>query len=194
MRVEHLSLTNFRNYAHLELTIPNNTIVLVGENAQGKTSLLEAFYYLATARSPYTTIDRQLIHWRTEHDDLPFARVAADICTNDHPFSRVEITLMLDSSSGAQRFKKVIKVDGIDKRVKDLVGMLNVVLFLPQDLRLIEGSPSDRRRYMDDTLSQMDADYLDAINTYDRSVTQRNALLRNIAAGRRQRKGVVLLG
>ena len=71
MHVEHLSLTNFRNYARLELSLPvHRPIVLHGENAQGKTSLLEAIYYLATAKSPYTTSDRQLIHWRAESDPV----------------------------------------------------------------------------------------------------------------------------
>jgi DNA replication and repair protein RecF len=188
MRVEHLSLTNFRNYAHLELTVPERTIVLHGQNAQGKTSLLEAFYYLATARSPYTAQDRQLIHWRTAHDPVPFARVAADINTKSYPFSRVEVTIMLDNTNGSGRFRKVIKLDGVEKRVRDIVGLLNVVLFLPQDLRLVEGGPSDRRRYMDDTLSQMDADYLEALNTYEKILPQRNALLRNISKGKASRK------
>ncbi len=191
MRVDHLSLTNFRNYAHLELTVPDNTIVLIGENAQGKTSLLEAFYYLATARSPYTAVDRQLIHWRTERDVLPFARISADISTREHAFSTMEITLLLDSASGTPRFRKVIKFNGLEKRVMDLVGILTVVLFLPQDLRLIEGSPTDRRRYMDDTLSQVDAAYLNALDTYNKALPQRNALLRNIASGRASRKELV---
>ncbi len=188
MHVEQLSLTNFRNYAHLELTVPPTTIVLHGANAQGKTSLLEAFYYLATARSPYTAVDRQLIHWRTEDDLVPFARVAADITTQANPFTRVEITIMMDKTSGSARFKKNIKINGVDSRVMDIVGLLNVVLFLPQDLRLIEGGPSDRRRYMDDTLSQLDASYLEALSTYDKILPQRNALLRNIGSGRASRK------
>lgn len=184
MRVTHLSLTNFRNYAHLELAVPDTTIVLVGANAQGKTSLLEAFYYLATARSPYTTADRQLIHWRTEREPTPYARIVADISTAAHPFATIEMTLVLDNTVGSSRFKKVIRLNGVDKRVMDIVGVLNVVMFLPQDLRLVEGSPSDRRRYMDDTLSQVDAAYLEALNTYDKVLPQRNALLRNIASGR----------
>ncbi|MEM6284583.1 MAG: DNA replication/repair protein RecF [Chloroflexota bacterium] len=184
MRLEHLSLTNFRNYAHRELPVPDHTIVVVGANAQGKTSLLEAFYYLATARSPYTTSDRQLIHWRTEDDPMPFARVSADIYTKAHPFASLEITLVMDTSTGTPRLKKVIRFNGVDRRVMDIVGILNVVMFLPQDLRLVEGSPSDRRRYMDDTLSQVDAAYLAALNTYEKALPQRNALLRSIAANR----------
>lgn len=191
MRVEQLSLTNFRNYAHLELTVPERAVVLVGENAQGKTSLLEAFYYLATARSPYTTSDRQLIHWRTADDLQAFARLKADIHTEEHAFATLAITLTVDNSAGQPRFSKNIKLNGVDKRVMDIVGVLNVVMFLPQDLRLIEGSPSDRRRYMDNTLSQVDAAYLDALDKYNKALPQRNALLRNLSNGRGSKKELI---
>lgn len=181
MHIDHLSLTNFRNYARLELNLPaQSPIVLHGANAQGKTSLLEAIYYLATARSPYTTSDRQLIHWRAEQDLLTFARLSAEICTKATPFARIDITLMLEPGEGAGRLRKVIKINGAEKRVMDLVGLLAVVLFLPQDLTLIEGSPSDRRRYMDNTLSQVDALYLEALDSYEKLLPQRNALLKRI--------------
>ncbi len=181
MQIEHLSLTNFRNYARLEWGLPPGTTVLHGNNAQGKTSLLEAIYYLVTSRSPYTTSDRQLIHWRAEDDPIPFARIAAEVSTSSNPLHRIEMTLMLDTTNGPARFKKVVKINGLEKRVMDLVGLMNVVLFLPRDLTLIEGSPSDRRRFMNDTLAQVDADYLTALTTYDKVLPQRNALLRRIS-------------
>ena len=182
MRVEHLSLTNFRNYARLELMLPEDKpVVLHGSNAQGKTSLLEALYYLAAARSPYTHSDRQLIHWRAEDDLMPYARISADIASRAQSQARLDITLMLDTSSGDGRLRKVIKVNGVDKRVMDIVGLLVVVLFLPQDLTLIEGAPADRRRFMDTTLSQVEKGYLNALDTYERVLPQRNALLRRIA-------------
>ncbi len=183
MHIEHLSLTNFRNYARLELSLPHEKpIVLHGANAQGKTSLLEALYYLATSKSPYTTSDRQLIHWRTESDPLPFARLSADVTTRDRPLTRLEIVLTLENTAQAvQRFKKVIKVNGVAKRVMDVVGLINVVMFLPQDLTLIEGGPNDRRRFIDDTLSQVDVVYLTALDQYEKILPQRNALLRRIA-------------
>lgn len=182
MHIEHLSLNNFRNYARLELSLPpTGPVVLRGANAQGKTNLLESIYYLATARSPYTASDRQLINWRAEDDPIPFARLSAEVCTRHHPLNRVEMTLLLDKTSdGATRFRKVIKLNGVEKRVMDMVGLLNVVLFLPQDLTLIEGSPSDRRRFIDNTLGQVDSAYLLAIDTYEKILPQRNALLRRI--------------
>jgi DNA replication and repair protein RecF len=176
MRVEHLSLTNFRNYARLELMLPSDKpVVLHGSNAQGKTSLLEALYYLAAARSPYTHSDRQLIHWRAENDVMPYARISADIVSRAQSQSRLEITLMLDPGAdmASGRLRKVIKLNGVDKRVMDIVGLLVVVLFLPQDLTLIEGAPADRRRFMDTTLSQVEKGYLNALDTYERILPQR---------------------
>jgi DNA replication and repair protein RecF len=185
MHIEHLSLTNFRNYARLEVSLPKQVpIVLYGENAQGKTSLLEAIYYLAAQRSPYTTSDRQLIHWRTEDDPIPFARLSAEVNDTRGQFNRLEITLMLEQVGATQRFKKVVQQNGVNKRVMDVVGLVNVVLFLPQDLVLIEGSPSERRRFMDNTLSQVDAAYYDALDRYEKLLPQRNALLKRIGEKR----------
>ena len=184
MHIEHLSLTNFRNYARLELGLPQAPIVLHGDNAQGKTSLLEAIYYLATSKSPYTTSDKQLIHWRTENDPIPFARIVVEFSNKQSPLQRMEVILQIDKSTGAPRFKKVIKLNNVDKRVMDVVGLLNVVLFVPRDLSLIEGSPSDRRRFMDVTLSQMNRDYVDALDKYEKIIPQRNALLKRIAEKR----------
>ncbi len=185
MRLDHLSLTNFRNYARLEFNLPGKCpVVLCGENAQGKTSALEAIYYLATSSSPYTTSDRQLIHWRTEGDPIPFARLSAELSNLRGAYHKLDITLMLDMSSGAPRFKKSVKLNNVEKRVMDVVGMLNVVLFLPQDLSLVEGSPNDRRRFMNATLTQVDVDYFLALNEYEKILPQRNALLRRIAEKR----------
>lgn len=182
MHIDHLSLTNFRNYARLELTLPTDKpIVLFGDNAQGKTSVLEAIYYLATSNSPYTTSDRQLIHWRTENDPIPFARLSAEFVNKDRAYHKLDITLMLDMSTGAPRFKKSIKLNNVEKRVMDVVGMLNVVLFVPQDLSLVEGSPSDRRRFMNTTLTQVDVEYLMGLTEYEKLLPQRNALLKRIA-------------
>lgn len=183
MYLQYLSLTNFRNYARLELNLTPGTTLVYGANAQGKTNLLEALYYLATARSPYTTSDRQLIHWRAADDPIPFARLAAEVHGRRHSApQRIEITLMLERApDGGQRFKKAIRLNGADKRVMDMVGVLSVVLFLPRDLALVEGAPAERRRFMDETLSQVDRDYLEALTNYEKVLPQRNALLRRIS-------------
>ena len=182
MRIDHLSLTNFRNYARLELSLPAGCpVVLFGDNAQGKTSVLEAIYYLSTSTSPYTTSDRQLIHWRTEGDPIPFARLSAELGGDrEGAYDKLDITLMLDMSSGSPRFKKSVKHNSVEKRVMDVIGLLNVVLFLPQDLSLVEGSPADRRRFMNATLQQVDIDYFLALHEYEKILPQRNALLKRI--------------
>ncbi len=182
MRLLHLSLTNFRSYARLELPMPEGTVLLCGANAQGKTSLLEAIYYLATGRSPWTTSDRQLLNWRAEGDVLPFIRIGAELLSRRSALTRLEVIIYKEAENGG--FRKEIRVNGAKKRVLDLIGNLNVVLFLPQDLALIEGSPVDRRRYMNITLAQTDPNYAAALQTFDKALTQRNALLRQIAERR----------
>ncbi len=184
MQIEHLSLQNFRNYARLEMSLPSGAILLHGANAQGKTSLLEAIYYLATARSPYTTSDRQLINWHIDRDILSFARIGAEVVNQDQVMNRVEITLTeIPGGGNGLRLNKEIRVNGVARRVMDLIGQVNVVMFLPQDLILVEGPPVERRRYMNVTLCQTDAAYCGALNTFEKVLSQRNALLKSIAEG-----------
>ncbi|CAG1001488.1 DNA replication and repair protein RecF [Anaerolineae bacterium] len=180
MRLQHLSLVNFRNYSRLELALPSGALLLCGANAQGKTSLIESIYYLATARSPWTASDRQLMNWRAENDALPYSRISAEVRGKGEVITRLDITIYKDSQEGA-RFRKDIKVNGVKKRVVDLLGAITVVMFLPQDLALIEGSPTDRRRYLNITLAQSDPRYAEALQTFDQALQQRNALLRRIA-------------
>jgi len=178
MRLSHLSLTNFRNYARIDLAIPHGQVVIYGDNAQGKTSLLEAIYYLATSKSPYTTSDRQLINWMAqENEPIPFSRLVAEVQTTDE-IRRVEVTLLLEKRGRNISFKKEIRINGVSRRVMDLLGQVRAVLFLPQDLSLVEGSPSLRRRYLDITLCQTDLDYCNALKEYGKVISQRNALLR----------------
>jgi DNA replication and repair protein RecF len=179
MHITHLSLTNFRNYARLEMPFPTGAVVLFGDNAQGKTSLIEAIYYLATSRSPYTTSDRQLINWLVQDDPLPYARLVAEVRTAEG-LKRIEVTLMLEQNGRSTRFKKEVRVNGLPRRVMDLLGQVRVVMFLPQDLSLIEGSPSGRRRYLDVTLCQTNPDYCHALSQYDKVLGQRNALLKQL--------------
>lgn len=178
MRIIHLSLTNFRNYARLELDMPSGVIVLHGDNAQGKTSLLEAVYFLATSRSPHTTSDRQMINWLAAGEPLPFARLVGEVDTL-LGLKRVEMTILHDREKG-EKFRKEIRVNGVSRRLMDLLGQITVVLFLPQDLSLIEGAPAERRRYLDITLCQTDSQYCTALSQYTKVLTQRNALLRQL--------------
>lgn len=178
MRLRHLSLTNFRLYARLMADLPAGPLILAGANAQGKTSLLEAIYYLANAQSHHATSDRQLIHFLTLPDPQPFAKIVAEVEKRD-AIVRVEIRLLLEPVNGGEgRLRKDVFVNGAKKKVGDLAGVVNVVLFLPQDMAIVEGSPSDRRRYLDNALCQINPTYNAALAEYTKVVSQRNALLK----------------
>jgi len=180
MRIRYLSLTNFRNYARLELALPERPLLLYGANAQGKTSLLEAVYFLATGSSPLTPLDRQLIKWDAEAEGLPYARVWAEVVRQTH-IQEVEIVVEKRTlANGTDRLQKTIRVDRARKRRTDLAGRLNVVLFTPQDVELVSGPPAGRRRYLDDTLCQVDGAYSTALERYDEALHQRNAALRHL--------------
>jgi DNA replication and repair protein RecF len=180
MHIRYLSLTNFRNYARLELTLPERPLLLYGANAQGKTSLLEAIYLLATGSSPLTPLDRQLIQWEAEAKGLPYARVWSEVVCRER-IQEVEIVLEKKTlANGTARLQKTIRVDRARKRRADLTGRLNVVLFMPQDVELVAGPPAGRRRYLDETLCQVDGAYCAALERYTEALRQRNAALRHL--------------
>ena len=175
MIVRHLSLTNFRLYARLELDLPPGLTIILGDNAQGKTSLLESLYFLATSHSPHTSADRQIIRWGAEEDGpYPYAALKAQMQRADGAHT-LEIVIQ---KGELNRFKKDIKIDRMSKRGIDLVGQLNVVLFLPGDVDLVSGAPALRRDFLDAALSQVDADYVRALDQYQKALAQRNALLK----------------
>ncbi len=183
MHIHHLSLTNFRNYTRLELELSPQVVLLHGANAQGKTNLLEAVYYLATSRSPQAGSDRELINWIADQEEMmPYARLAAEVKRGDHTH-QVEIVLQKEPVAGAAngeraRLRKQIRVNKVKRRALDLVGQINVVLFMPQDISLVDGPPSVRRRYLDVALCQVDAEYCRSLSRYNRVLASRNALLR----------------
>ncbi|MGQ9683805.1 MAG: DNA replication/repair protein RecF, partial [Anaerolineae bacterium] len=183
MFLRHLSLTNYRNYARLALDLPEQVILVQGDNAQGKTNLLEAIYYLATTRSPLVGSDRHLLNWAAAGEPMPFARIVGDVERAPGP-ARIEITLMREAASEGvatePRLVRRFRLNGVDKRAIDLLGQLNVVLFLPQDIDLVAGPPALRRRYLDVTLCQVDAAYCRHLQQYNRVLVQRNSLLRRL--------------
>lgn len=183
MYIRRLSLSNFRNYTRLELALPPKAILLHGANAQGKTNLLEAIYYLATSRSPHGSSDRELINWITDQEELtPHMRLTTEVMRAGRP-RQVEIVLQKEPVGGSAdsertRLRKQILVDKAKRRALDLVGQINVVLFMPQDLVLVDGPPSGRRRYLDVALCQVDPEYCRSLSRFNRVLAERNALLR----------------
>jgi DNA replication and repair protein RecF len=153
-------------------------MILQGANAQGKTNVLEAVYYLAAARSPYASSDTELVNWLAEQDDLPHARVDAEL-VRGNSITHIEIILQ-SNGNGQSRYRKYIRINGAPKRVMDLLGQANIVLFVPQDVSLIDGTPGGRRRYLDSTLCQIDAHYCQALSQYSKVLEQRNSLLKQL--------------
>lgn len=186
MLLTQLALSHFRNYSHLEIEFAQGITLLHGNNAQGKTNLLEAIFFLATARSPHAGAERELIHWGAASEPIPFARLNAQVLRGSGQTVELEIVLVTsqeretDTARGNAfaRVSKRIKVNGVNKRALDLLGNLNVVLFLPEDLDIVFGSPGERRRYLDTTLAQIDAKYSRALSQYAQVLEQRNALLK----------------
>ncbi|MBA7594497.1 DNA replication and repair protein RecF [subsurface metagenome] len=191
--ISHFSLTNFRNFVHLELDLPPHLVVLVGDNAQGKTNLLEAIYFLATARSHRAATERELLNWSILGEGIPVARLFAQA---QRGRGRVEVEIALRGTHTsaeeapftleAAHVQKRIRINGIPRRAIDLVGQLNVVIFSSQDIELVSGAPSLRRRYLDLTNCQIDPRYLRAWQRYNKVLLQRNRLLRLIGERRSQ--------
>src|SRR6266545_3629716 len=185
MHVTHLTLRDFRNYDRLELKLEIGTTLFYGPNAAGKTTILEALFYLATTRSPRAGADRELVRWDAEGDigTPPFARLLCDVRRGDGKV-RLEVIVQRradDGSGGAGSGGASPPATGASLktvRALDLVGNLRVVLFTPADLALVTGAPSERRRYLDVTLSQLDGRYVRTLSHYQKGVQQRNSLLR----------------
>ncbi len=181
MRLNRLSLTNFRAFARLEMDLDGRILVLVGDNAQGKTSLLEAVYYLATFASFQAGTDRQMINFSAVLEPLAVARIVAEYERAGQKH-RLEVRIIQEPilPSGT-RTRKEILLDGVKKSAAEGVGQFSAVIFLPQMTRIIEGSPEDRRKFLNMALCQAIPGYAKALSEYSKIVTRRNALLKILA-------------
>jgi DNA replication and repair protein RecF len=181
MYLKHLSLTNFRSFARLDLDMPRRVALLAGGNAQGKTSLLEAVYFLAAFTSFQTHIDRQLVNFiaaREAHKQVVVARLAAHFQRGgtDH---RLEARLILEPTGmNGARLRKEALLDGVKRPLGDVIGQFNAVVFAPQMSQVIEGGPEERRRYLNLALAQAVPTYVRALGEYNQALAQRNALLK----------------
>ncbi len=186
MHLRRLQFTTFRNYRNLSLDLPNGRLLFIGDNAQGKSNLLEAVHLLASGRSSRAGSDAEMIGWvQQEEATQPFARMGATVQRED---GDVQLELIVAGQSAqklgpAQRAGKRYRVNGIPRRAADFVGQLKAVLFTADDLEIISGAPSVRRAYLDSALSQLDRAYYMAVQRYTRVMQQRNATLRRIREG-----------
>lgn len=184
MFVRRLQLTSFRNYRELDLNLEPGHHLFLGDNAQGKSNLLEAVYLLATARSSRAGSDGELIGPQSESALQPFARVQASVERQDGgvQLEALIVGASADLPAGARAGKR-LRVNGIPRRAVDLVGQLRAVLFTADDLDIVSGQPSTRRQYLDAAISQVDRGYYAALQRYGRILQQRNASLRRIREG-----------
>ena len=160
MYLKHLSLTNFRSFARLDIDLPKRVVLLVGSNAQGKTSVLEAIYFLAAFTSFQTNTDRQLVNFRAAREPLAVTRLVAEY-QRGKAKHRLEVRLILEPTGvvNGQRLRKEILLDGVRKQAGDAIGHFNAVIFVPQMSAIIEDGPEERRRYLNLAISQANPTY-----------------------------------
>lgn len=160
-----LSLTNYRNYKKTRLSFENKVNVILGENAQGKTNLMESIYVLAIAKSHRTSRDKELIKW-----DEEYAKIEGRV---QKRMSALSLELVISNKG------KKAKVNSLEqKKLSSYIGSLNVVMFAPEDLNLVKGSPQVRRRFIDIEIGQVMPVYMHDLNQYHHILQQRNHLLK----------------
>ena len=168
MIIKSLELADFRNYEKLKIEISSGTNILYGDNAQGKTNILEAIFLCATTKSHKGSKDREIIRFGQEEAHI------RTILDKDGAEYRLDMHLRKSKSKG-------IAIDGQKiKKAADLVGRLNVVFFSPEDLAIIKNGPAERRRFMDLELCQLDQSYLYNLTRYNKIIVQRNKMLKDL--------------
>lgn len=167
MIIDSLELKNFRNYKESYFSFDPGTNILYGDNAQGKTNVLEALQVCATTKSQRGVHDQEMIRFGEEESHLRL------IFRKKEQKHRIDIHLKKNGKKGAA-------VDGFPiRRAAELLGQVHLVSFFPEDLRIIKNSPRDRRRFMDSQLCQLDRIYMSGLAEYNKAVLQRNALLKD---------------
>ena len=162
MFIKKLMLINYRNYEKLDINFGKGVNVFIGDNAQGKTNILEAIYYCAFAKSHRTTRDRELINWNNHESyiSLGIAKERLD--------KKIDIKILKDG-------KKAIKVNSIKiNKIGELFGIFNVVMFSPEDLKIVKDSPGVRRRFIDMELCQLNKKYYYNLVQYSKVLNERN--------------------
>lgn len=168
MIIESIELKNYRNYDELHMDFNQGTNILYGDNAQGKTNILEAIYVCCTTKSHRGSKDREMIQFEREESHIKLT-----IRKNDVPY-RIDMHLKKNKAKG-------VAVNGIPiKKASELFGIVNVVFFSPEDLNLIKNGPAERRRFIDLELCQLNRLYVHALVQYNKVIAQRNKLLKEL--------------
>ena len=168
MIIKSLDLLNFRNYESLHLELSEGTNIFYGDNAQGKTNILESLYMISTTKSHRGVKDRDLIRFGQEE-----AHIRTVLIKNDLDY-QVDMHLKKSKSKGVAINRQKIR------RASELIGLLHIVFFSPEDLSIVKDGPAQRRRFMDMELCQLDKSYLHDLSQYNKAVEQRNKLLKDV--------------
>lgn len=167
MYIKNIMLVNYRNYENLQIKLNENVNVFIGDNAQGKTNVLESVYYGAFAKSHRTSKDKELINWNKDKAYISL------LVGKERLDKRIDINILKDG-------KKAIKVNGVKvNKIGELFGIFNVVMFSPEDLKVIKEAPNLRRRLLDMELSQINKKYYFNLVQYHKILNERNMLLKN---------------
>lgn len=168
MVIERLELKDFRNYEKLDINFDRYTNIIYGDNAQGKTNILEAIFLGATTKSHKQSKDKDIIRFGSDE-----SHIRIELKKNEIPY-KLDMHLRKNRSKG-------IAVNGVPiKKAAELLGILNIVFFSPEDLSIIKNGPSERRRFIDLELCQLDPYYLHNLSVYNKTVNQRNRLLKDM--------------
>ena len=181
MYLDKIQLQNFRSFRVKSFSFSQESTLMVGDNATGKTNILEAIWLLATGRSFRARVEREMIRNGEE-----LARVSGELVNGEG--EELEILLTTGEVAGESVPRKRYIVSGLGKRRMDFVGNFRVVLFRPEDLELLLGGPSIRREYLDSVLEQVDREYRRSLLSYKKGLRQRNKLLERIREGEAERK------
>ncbi len=168
MHIESLELNNFRNYESLSISFDEKTNILHGDNAQGKTNVLEAIYIAGTSKSHKGSKEKEIIRFGQDEAHIKMV-VGKNGCSD-----RIDMHLKKNKSKG-------IAINGVAiKKASELFGIVNIVFFSPEDLNIIKNGPSERRKFVDSELCQLDKIYLNNLVNYTKILNQRNKLLKDI--------------
>ena len=167
MYIESIRLNNFRNYELLEMNFDQGTNILYGDNAQGKTNILEAVYLAGTSKSHKGSKDREMIRFENEESHIRMMVKKGDLSY------KIDMHLRKNKAKG-------VAINGLPiRKARELLGVVNLVFFSPEDLNIIKDGPGERRRFLDSELCQLDGVYITELASYNHIVNQRNRLLKD---------------
>jgi len=178
MYIESIQLKNFRNYESLELEFDQGTNILYGDNAQGKTNILESIYLCGTSKSHRGSKDKEMIRFEQEE-----SHIRLFVCKNEMQY-KIDMHLKKNKPKG-------VAINGIPiRKAKELLGVINVVFFSPEDLNIIKNGPAERRRFTDMELCQLDTIYVSDLSGYNHVLNQRNKLLKDISTNEKLKETI----